>query len=139
MKHKFKIGDKVRTISSKQNYSHRRVGYEFVIEEIHHDKGYPTWYREKRGVASGVAETSLELVKIKNTMAKNSKEPKINFLLQYELEEDPIEEYETEQQVKDRIKELSEISDLQEDSIVVYDVSRVRKISLKRELVIEGF
>ncbi|MDD5551100.1 MAG: hypothetical protein PHS34_07570 [Candidatus Omnitrophica bacterium] len=80
---------------------------------------------------SGWLEKELRLV-------KKGKPTKVNYLLQYELENDPIEEFETIKQVEERIKELAEDKNLQEDSIVLYKIASVKHIKIKREVVIEG-
>lgn len=56
--------------------------------------------------------------------------PKVNFLLQYELDEDPIEEFETMKQVNDRLKELAGRSDLKRDSIVLYEIKAKKTVKL---------
>jgi len=132
---KFKVGDMVDIVKSTYEGrphlpSQKYVGKIGKITEIDNEAFYPINVKVKGLGEQAFVSSDLKL--------SGKKEPKINFLLQYELEEDPIEEFETEKEVKDRIKELSERRDLQEDSLIVYDVSRVRKITLKRELVIEG-
>lgn len=74
----------------------------------------------------------LELIK-----RGNYKEPKVNFLLQYELEEDPIEEFETIVQVRKRIKELLQRDDLKEDSMKVYEVKNVKQVKINKQIVIK--
>jgi hypothetical protein len=133
---KFKKGDTVKILKSMIDGVPHDGSQEFVgrvgrIVSIDSSAAFP--YEVS---VMGMGKQDFEGPDLK--LLKNGKEPKVNFLLQYELESDPVEPFETEQEVKDRIKELSERSDLQEDSLVVYDVSRVRKITLKRELVIEG-
>ena len=74
-------------------------------------------------------------------LIEKGKEPKVNFLLKYDLDEDPIEEFETAQEVKKRIIKLAEEEEesLQEDSIIVYEIKAVYPIILKKEVKIEGF
>lgn len=62
----------------------------------------------------------------------------VNFLLQYELDEDPIEEFETIEQVKERIEELVLDKNLKRDSIVVWEVSKKTKIEVKTNVEIIG-
>lgn len=69
---------------------------------------------------------------------KKGKPFKVNFLLKYDLDSDPVEEYETMAQVKKRIKELSSRSDLRRDSIKVYFIKSVKKIEIKRSISIVG-
>lgn len=69
-----------------------------------------------------------------SSVRKLSRESKINFLLQYELDEDPWEEFETMPQVRKRIKELLERDDLKEDSMVVYEVKSVKKVTITKSI-----
>lgn len=56
---------------------------------------------------------------------KSEKKKKVNFLLKYDLDEDPIEEFETMDEVELRVKELVEEEDsLKKDSIVIYEISK---------------
>jgi len=64
---KFKVGDKVKIISDKHNYSSREIGDTFIIGEIYSDT--LIWYREHKGTFIGVEENSLELV-IENGIRK---------------------------------------------------------------------
>lgn len=65
--------------------------------------------------------------------------PSVNFILQYMLDEDPIEFFETIDQVKKRIAYLvHEEEDLQLDSFVVYQVSKVSEIKVEKTVNIEG-
>lgn len=52
------------------------------------------------------------------------------FILQYELDADPFELFATEKEVRARIKELAEKSDLKRDSIKVYEIKNVRAVKL---------
>lgn len=70
---------------------------------------------------------------------KQPKEPKVNFILQYMLDEDPWETFETIEQVKVRINELvHEEEDLQIDSFIVYSVSAVKKLKVAKSVDISG-
>jgi hypothetical protein len=61
----------------------------------------------------------------------------VNFLLKYDLDEDPIEEFETMEQVKERIKELAKRSDLKRDSIVIYEVKKKRTVTIETKINIK--
>lgn len=67
-----------------------------------------------------------------------TKTSKVKFLLQYELDEDPVEEFETIAQVKKRIKELAKRDDLKRWSIVVYEIKKVMPIELIDSVKIKG-
>ena len=64
------------------------------------------------------------------------KEPKVNFLLKYDLDEDPIEEFETLNKVKERIKELMKNDDLDRDSIVIYEIKSKKEVEPKTSTTI---
>lgn len=68
---------------------------------------------------------------------KGYKEPKVNFLLKYELDEDPVEEFETMKEVEKRIKELLDNEDLKKDSLVVYEIKSVKKVKLETKVKFE--
>lgn len=59
-KNPFKLGQLVRIIAMKNNYSHFSVGHEFTVAEF---DVTGDWCREFKGNASGVEYRSLELVK----------------------------------------------------------------------------
>jgi hypothetical protein len=52
------------------------------------------------------------------------------FILQYNLDTDPFELFTTERELRHRIAELAARPDLKRDSIRVYDIKRVRTVSL---------
>lgn len=67
------------------------------------------------------------------------KQPKVNFLLKYDLDEDPIEEFTTLAQIKKRIRELVKEEDsLKRDSIVVYEVKKKMVVELIDQVKIKG-
>lgn len=51
------------------------------------------------------------------------------------LDEDPVEEFETMAQVDKRIKELSEDSSLERDSIFIYEVKERYSVTLETTVV----
>lgn len=66
---------------------------------------------------------------------------KVKFLLKYDLESDPVEEFETLAKVKERIEELVKDKDknsLKLDSMVVYEINSVKKITVEISAVIKG-
>ena len=66
------------------------------------------------------------------------KQTKVNFLLKYDLDEDPIEEFETMKEVEARIKELliEHEDDLQRDSIKIYGINTIHQVELKTSISI---
>lgn len=67
-----------------------------------------------------------------------TKVPKVNFLLKYDLDEGPIEEFETMDQVKERIDYLvKNESSLKKDSMVVYEVKRKKVVSVQTKITMK--
>ena len=128
---KFKIGDKVRQKKGSEFYhqSKEQVG---VIKS-----GNPGDWMEVEwsgGDTNSYAAKHLEKVNKKDLKKKNPK-----FLLRYELDEDPIEEFENLAGVKKRILELVETeSSLDRGSIVVYEVKSTRRIEVKTTTEVVG-
>jgi len=65
----------------------------------------------------------------------NGKAKKVNFLLKYDLDEDPIEEFETMKEVDERIKELVEEEDsLQKESIIIYEIKAKHEVKVETKI-----
>lgn len=58
------------------------------------------------------------------------------FILQYETDTDPFEFFATEKELRKRIAELAERSDLKRDSLVVYVIRRTRTVKLGVKITI---
>lgn len=91
---------------------------------------------------------SLEEIKYRLTLVTESltgkrgrprtKAPKVNFLLKYDLDQDPIEEFETMEQVKERIDYLVKNErSLRKESMVVYEVKRKKVVSVETKISIK--
>lgn len=66
---------------------------------------------------------------------RKSKPAPVNFLLKYDLDEDPIEEFETMAQVKERIDYLVQNErSLKRDSIVVYTIKKKQRVTVKTNI-----
>lgn len=107
----FKVGDKVRVIKVDED-NDIKIGSIGTITDKDDDEWFST--------------NQLELASIKPRP--------VNFLLKYDLNEDPIEEFETMDQVNDRIKALLERSDLKRDSMVVYEIKSKRAVSIETKI-----
>lgn len=60
----------------------------------------------------------------------------VKFLLKYDLDVDPIEEFETMEQVKERIEYLVQHeSSLKRDSILVYEIKSKKSVSVATKLI----
>lgn len=126
---KFKVGDKITPLANNP-YRITTGAWRGVVVAIN------------RGLQDDISVRSLLEIRRFDVKSKyfklTMKIKKVNFLLKYELDEDPIEEYETLTQVKDRIKELVEVKTLKRESIVVYQIAKVMPVKVKTETVIEG-
>ena len=119
---KYNVG-KIGSIVEVDNNDHYKVDGDFIDSSgREHSKGRLFLLRE------------LELVK----ESKTPKPIKVNFLLKYELDEDPIEEFETRTAVMKRIRELTKDTSLKRDSIVVYEVKKKVNITLEDSVKIKG-
>ena len=79
----------------------------------------------------------MQLLKKSNT-TKEAETLTTKFLLKYDLDEDPIEEFTTLVEVKKRIKEIAKKDDLKRESIVVYEIKRKMKVTLQTKTVVVG-
>lgn len=111
---KFKVGDRVRAT---QNCSGTREGRVYTVHEDEEGDLY---------IEDCTCQETWELA--------NRKGKKPNFLLQYELDEDPIEEFETMKEVEERIQELSERNDLKRDSLVIYEIAKKYEVKIETKI-----
>ena len=146
-KREFKVGDRVKILGNDNlGIGNEKEGYVVDlneagnIERVEIKTGWPrdnsisSAYKSKGGNSFwNVFGEKFELV----SSAKKSKPRKINFILQYVLREDPIEEFETLPEVRKRIKELLENKDLQRDSLVVYEIKAKRSVTIKNQVIIK--
>ncbi|MDQ3816302.1 MAG: hypothetical protein M3362_01260 [Acidobacteriota bacterium] len=132
----FKVGDRVR-IKKSSVYAHQNSGNGVIIGEssdgwvtVKFDDGYDNSY---------IADRDLESVTGKGKRGRpRTKAPKVNFLLKYDLDEDPIEEFETMDQVKERIDHLvKNESSLKKESMVVYEVKRKKVVSIQTKITMK--
>jgi hypothetical protein len=118
--YKFKKGDRVKVIEQASAASVGEIG--IVTEE-----SPVPWVRfpDRKTV---IHESRLELAPKTGRVEKAAK---VNFLLKYDLDEDPIEEFETMKQVNKRIKELLEVETLKCDSVVVYEIKSKKTVEFE--------
>ena len=120
---KFKVGDRVRII--KEETGHRfKIGEIVKINRVNGANYYAvgdndSWY---------VRDEEIESV----GKARKVKQPK--FLLKYEIDEDPWEEFQTLVAVKKRIKELEEEG---AHSYKVYAVDKVMEVVISKQITIK--
>ncbi len=84
--------------------------------------------------------TGYELVK-SGKKGKADKPKPVNFLLKYDLDTDPVEEYATLKEVKARIADLvknEKTNRFKRDSIVVYEIKKVTRVKVETSVSIKG-
>jgi hypothetical protein len=124
---RFKVGDKVKftrvIISEDEPY----FGKTLTVSKVLADNYYAL-----KGCSTDMKGSQLERV------GKAGKLKPVRFLLQYELEEDPIEEFSTMEEVNARIKELvEEEEDLKRDSMVVYEIKSKKQVKVETKISIK--
>lgn len=123
----FKKGDKVKVteLMDGDEECGMRLGQILTITADQEDEDDDVYVGFGRDNEYAMCDDQIELVG-----SHQAKQKPINFLLKYDLDEDPVEEFSTLPEVKKRIAELvAEEEDLQKDSIVVYELKR--KINVK--------
>ena len=117
---KFKVGDRVKRIES--DYNGMEIGNESIVISVNREgdielKDFDGTHTSNyfRKIGSGVV-----------------KKPK--FLLQYERDEDPIEEFQTLVAVKERIAELTKDDEVQQDSYKVYKIEKVYEVNITKQV-----
>jgi hypothetical protein len=120
METKFKVGDKIRYLSTCSIAS----GEDEVVAVIKDGRIYDT---KKLGAWHVFhLDANAELI----SKGKSVKVLPPRFILQYELDTDPFELFATEKQVRTRIAELAQMPNLKRDSIVVFEIKNARKVQL---------
>ena len=145
---KFKVGDKVKYNDADGSNYHfegsagtAKKGDVFVISVVDDrddNESLDTIYSVKGSHSENRAlwydmEKNFDLVKRGN--GKTPKAPKINFLLKYDLDVDPVEEFETIKQIKVRIRELIK-EGKNPHNIKVYEVKNVKEVELNKKTVV---
>ena len=122
---KFKVGDRVRSISAENHNGNvgtiRRVDTTSVPYLVELEIIGSWWF----------AENSLERV---GKSAKRMKPKQPQFLLQYEIDSDPWEEFQTLSAVRKRIKELEEEG---AHSYKVYEIKSVKEVVISKRIEIK--
>ena len=132
---KFKKGDKVKCIKINSNayFTNPTIGKIYIVSDkiSSNMSNGGDWFIDNKDM--NLLEQDFELLK----GGKKIKLKKVNFILQYELDEDPIEEFETLVQVRKRIKELLEDETLKRDSLKVYEIKSVKEVKLSTQIIIK--
>ena len=129
---KFKVGDKVKLVSNKQDldYPSNSVGKTFTIDEVHPKDRYNHGqaYNVKEDINGYVLyESDLELAK-----PKDMKNP--THLVIWEEDQDPCEFFESEAKAKEFIKELIEKTSVKKDSIILEEIKSAKKMKVVKNL-----
>jgi hypothetical protein len=128
MTEKFKAGDLVRMTST---CSGNEEGKQYKLVE--HNGILYAGFRKENGNERGCScENYWELV---TSSPQHEGSPK--FILQYELNTDQFELIYSEKELRKRIIELSQKSELKRESIRVYDVKRMRAVELGVKVTIK--
>ncbi len=120
---KFKKGDKVRAID---NYLEVRKGDVLTVKSGPKGNvgGGNYYFKEVGQVMLG---NDLELLPAKP----------LKFLLRYEIDEDPIEEFASLPAVRKRVKELVDKHGESVHSFKVYEIKSVKEVSISRRIEIK--
>lgn len=112
-----------------------QYGHQVTIVKIFKDKdGTVNGFKFNDGEAASPSWTFSHMKFVKQP-GKPVKAPKANFLLKYDLDEDPIEEYETMKQVDDRIKYLVEnVRELKKESIIIYEIKKKHRVTISTRI-----
>lgn len=129
----FKKGDKVKIVKVTPGQSYyetkkKYLGQTFTMEYPNFHSGQT--YKHHLSMGSEFDWSDAELKKVK---VKPLKFP--YFVLQYEIDGDPIEEIQTLKLVKQRIEEPHKVRG---HSFVVYEVTSKRVISIEQRIEIKG-
>lgn len=132
----FKIGDKVRVVGKCICPGDRdclRNQIATIESNDGDDEGEQPWRVENEYDSCYFDASSLEPSTGKRS--RPSKPRPVKFLLKYDLDEDPIEEFETMEQVTDRIDYLvKNESSLKRDSMIVYEIKSKKTVSVQTKI-----
>lgn len=122
--YKFKVGDKViGNDNADREYHVTKKGYKGTVDAVFDDG---TIEVDKYKVFADCFDL---LSKAKPTPKKPT-----NFILKYDLDRDPIEEFSTLPEVKKRIQELLTNPSFKKDSVVVYELKHKINIKLSTQI-----
>jgi len=125
---KFKVGDEVICVESdKTKGDGWKKDYRFTIESIsnEHD-GNPIYWKGLNG--SGVYEGALELAKPKKPINPT------HLVVWDEKDQDPCQFFESGDEARDFIKELSEKPHVIKDSIILVEIKSAKKVVIQKSL-----
>lgn len=139
METEFKVGDRVRLtqVFIRDIEGGLSVGDEGTVKEGKTMLNgalvnFPSSNRE--GKLHGCLTEQLELVR--SASSEKSAPPK--FLLRYDRESDPVEEFATLPEVRTRVKELLSDRSVKRDSFKVYEIKNVLKVKVDERVSISA-
>ncbi len=119
---KFKIGDRVRRIRS--DFNNLKVGDIRVVANLSDDDDDIYVEGDSFGYASGCFEL----------VSPNYKPKAPTHVVIWEEDSDPARLFTSEDKAKDFIKELSENSSVQKDSILLIEIKSCKKVGVTKSL-----
>lgn len=139
----FKVGDEIiGNKNANEEYRVTRQGWKGIVTEINGN------YFDAKDASGQIfyhlEEEYFDLINgskagKRGRPAKAAKPRPVNFLLKYDLDEDPIEEFETMAQVKERIDYLVQHErSLKRDSIIVYTVKKKQKVNVRTKITLHA-
>jgi hypothetical protein len=129
----FKKGDMGKLVDTDETHTQRaHLNHIVTIDEDDSDIPWVICCGER----FPVAEKRLKKVVNKGKRGRPRIKPKpIKFLLKYDLDEDPIEEFSTMDEVKERIDYLVKNErSLKRDSMVVYEIRSKKTVSVETKI-----
>lgn len=146
MESKFKVGDKVKLVGthygdsiSNPVWGRKEGNVAGVIKSAESGGSYTVAWSNGRTNTAYRQGRDIALVEEKRKRGRPAKVRPMKFLLKYDLDEDPIEEFATMEEVKKRVQELLKDkarNGLKTDSIFVYEIASKHQIKIKESLAV---
>lgn len=131
MNTKFKVGDKLKVLDTsnvRSYHAEESIGKTFVLDSVRaaslnqNDRICP--FNNDFGCNYKASD-----FKIFGSKTKKQKPPK--FLLQYELDEDPVEYFDSLPQVRKRLKELTKDETLKRHTVRLFELKKELSVDIK--------
>ena len=125
----FKAGDKIRCIDDDGVDRDVKVNEIYTIRKV--DDHY-VYLKGKDSDGDGFFPSRFEVV-------TSAKPKRITHAVIWEEDSDPIRYFGNETEAKDFIKELSEKSDVNQDTIILLEVKSAKKVSISKNVRLKEF
>lgn len=134
----FKVGDKVKVVGQcvcqDTHYDCLKGQVATIKENDGNDEGSWPWLVENEDDSCWFNSSCLEPVTGRRGRPRTKPKP-VKFLLKYDLDEDPIEEFSTIDEVRERIDYLvKNESSLKRDSMIVYEIKSKKTVSVETKI-----